>query len=218
MSLTPSETADLGGRLRAARQARSIGVRELSRRLDVSASMISQIETGRVMPSVNTLYAITSELGISLDQLFGDADAGPAQEGSPAHTAPVVPGALPDGGAEIVQRAANRRHLTFGSGVRWELLTVHPEPNVEFLQVTYEIGSESAPADLLSRHGGHEYGYVQEGRLGVTVGFDTHELEAGDSISFSSSIPHRLFNLLEDRATTAVWVVVGRRGDPLETP
>jgi mannose-6-phosphate isomerase-like protein (cupin superfamily) len=63
------------------------------------------------------------------------------------------------------------------------------------------------------RHGGTEYGVVIEGRLGVTVGFETFTLEPGDSISFDSSIPHRLFNMLSDRATRAIWVVVGRRGD-----
>jgi quercetin dioxygenase-like cupin family protein len=63
------------------------------------------------------------------------------------------------------------------------------------------------------RHSGHEYGTVVEGTLGVTVGFETHELQAGDSISFDSSTPHRLFNA-GDVTAIAIWVVVGRGGDP----
>lgn len=50
----------LGARIRAARVARGIGVRELGRRVDCSGSLISQIERGRVNPSVNTLYAISA--------------------------------------------------------------------------------------------------------------------------------------------------------------
>ena len=44
---------DLGKRLREAREGRNIGLRELARRLGVSPSLISQIETGKSEPSIN---------------------------------------------------------------------------------------------------------------------------------------------------------------------
>lgn len=70
----------LGSRLREARLGAKLGVRELARRLEVSASLISQIELGRVVPSVSTLYALTNALGISMDSLF--AAEGQAADGS----------------------------------------------------------------------------------------------------------------------------------------
>jgi mannose-6-phosphate isomerase-like protein (cupin superfamily)/DNA-binding XRE family transcriptional regulator len=228
------ESANIfGGRLRAERERQGIGVRELSRRLEVSASMISQIERGRVMPSVNTLYSITTALGISLDELFGagDADGGEGGAGAPNGLVPSAAGGGARGGARSggasgagasatiarraspVQRHDSRQSLALGSGVRWELLTSEPHSDVDFLRTIYEPGSESAPADALMRHSGHEYGSVLEGRLHLTVGFETFELEPGDSVSFDSSTPHRLFNV-GDRTAVAIWVVVGRRGDP----
>src|SRR5688572_9452903 len=48
--------AEKGDRLRAGRLARGLSVRGLAERLDVSPSLISQVETGRARPSVNTLY------------------------------------------------------------------------------------------------------------------------------------------------------------------
>lgn len=165
--------------------------------------MISQIERERVMPSVNTLYSITSVLGISLDELFGGTPGTAASGAEPGE--PHGPG--------WVQRAADRQSLTLGSGVHWELLTSEPGTAVEFVRATYAVGGESTPPDALVRHNGHEYGTVVEGVLGVTVGFETHELGAGDSISFDSSTPHRLFNAGTVPAT-AFWVVVGRVGDP----
>jgi mannose-6-phosphate isomerase-like protein (cupin superfamily) len=63
------------------------------------------------------------------------------------------------------------------------------------------------------RHSGYEYGHVVSGRLGVTIGFDTYELGPGDSISFDSTMPHRLFTVGREPAH-AIWFVVGRRGDP----
>src|SRR5581483_10251278 len=49
---------------------------ELARRVGVSASMLSQVETDRTRPSVSTIYAIATELGISIDALLSDRDVG----------------------------------------------------------------------------------------------------------------------------------------------
>jgi transcriptional regulator with XRE-family HTH domain/quercetin dioxygenase-like cupin family protein len=49
---------------------RGISVRGLARDIGVSASLISQIETDKSQPSVSTLYAITTALGISIEDLF----------------------------------------------------------------------------------------------------------------------------------------------------
>jgi transcriptional regulator with XRE-family HTH domain len=48
--------------------------RELARRLGLSASMISQMESGLSKPSVGTLYAIVTELDISLDRVIRGQD------------------------------------------------------------------------------------------------------------------------------------------------
>ena len=52
-----------------------MSVRELARRLTLSPSLISQIERGKATPSVATLYAITTELKMSLDELFSEQPA-----------------------------------------------------------------------------------------------------------------------------------------------
>ena len=64
---------NIGTRLRALREARGIGLREAARQLDVSASFLSQLETGKSQPSVSTLYSLTRLLDVSIDQLFDDA-------------------------------------------------------------------------------------------------------------------------------------------------
>jgi len=65
----------IGQRLREARVERGMSVRGLARAVDVSASLISQIETGKSSPSVSTLYAITTALQISIEDVFGDPAA-----------------------------------------------------------------------------------------------------------------------------------------------
>src|SRR5580765_6256699 len=64
---------DLGQRLRAAREQKNIGLRELARRLGVSASLISQIETGKTEPSINTLFAMVSELELPVNEIVFDS-------------------------------------------------------------------------------------------------------------------------------------------------
>jgi transcriptional regulator with XRE-family HTH domain len=81
---------DLGRRLREAREEKKIGLRELARRLGVSASLISQIETGKTEPSIKTLFAMVSELELSVNEIVFDSkrDTGPAV-GQPAENGPV---------------------------------------------------------------------------------------------------------------------------------
>ena len=224
LSFSSDEHDGVGGRLRRERQRRKIGLRELARRLGVSPSLISQIETGKSKPSVATLYAIVTELDVSLDDLLGDgsrfpsakraADDRPIRASSPAEPAPTEP-------LGLVQAAGARKVINLESGVRWERLTATSDPDVDFLYVVYEPGGASSPAQTLMRHSGKEYGFVISGRLEVSIGFDEYELGPGDSIAYDSTIPHRL-RTLGDEPVHAIWFVVGRRaaleGEAVTTP
>jgi transcriptional regulator with XRE-family HTH domain len=204
-----SEANGLGARLRAIRLARGLGVRELARRLEVSPSAISQIETGKIQPSVRTLYALAAEFGVSMNEALFDGDAARSDSTPAAETSPAAAASSP---GVAVQRADGRRAITMSSGVRWERLLVWSDDDVEFMEATYEPGGASSPNGAFVRHSGHEFGLVLSGTLHVTVGFDEFVLAPGDSITFPSSTPHRLSN---DGAETvrAIWVVRGRRGD-----
>jgi transcriptional regulator with XRE-family HTH domain len=204
-----SEADGLGARLRAIRLERGLGVRELARRLDVSPSAISQIETGKIQPSVRTLYALAAEFGVSMNEALFDesstrTEGAGSTEAGQAAVAP-APGLA-------VQRADGRRAITLSSGVRWERLMVWADDDTEFMEATYEPGGASSPNDAFVRHSGTEFGLVLSGTLRVTVGFDEFVLGPGDSITFPSSTPHRLAND-GDVTVRAVWVVRGRRGD-----
>lgn len=216
------EPETIGRRVREERLRQQIGVRELARRVGVSASLISQVELGKASPSVGTLYAIVNELGLSLDELLLDPSDkrrrpaatrrdGARRAGASAVSEPSEEAA--SGRFDPVVRRGSGKAIELASGVRWERLTPRTPQDVDFLGVVYEVGGESCAEDSLMRHSGSEYGHVLTGRLGVTVGFDTYELGPGDSISFESTMPHRLFNLGSD-PVEAIWFVVGRRGDP----
>jgi transcriptional regulator with XRE-family HTH domain len=209
------EHPPVGERLRAARHERRLSLRSFADRLGVSPSLISQIENGRARPSVNTLYAMAGELGVSIDDLlFTERERG--SPGAPAPENGVSRDAGPDHETTgPVQRSADRKQIRLASGVVWERLTTSSEGDIEFLKVTYEVNGASSPVSEFQRHGGHEWGYVLQGSLGVTIGFEDYELGPGDSVSLDSTTPHRLSN----RGTEpvhAIWFVLGRRSIELD--
>jgi transcriptional regulator with XRE-family HTH domain len=196
---------ELGSRIRAERERLQISLRELARRIDVSPSLISQIERGLAMPSVSTLWLLTTELGLTIDELFSSSER-----------AASAPGAMPNAAVNSphgpVQRRQDRKRIGLAGGVVWERLTAQPDEDVDFLHVVYQPGAESCPPDQMFRHGGKEYAYVLSGRLGLQIGFESYELEAGDSVSFSAQMPHRLWAIGSDPAI-AIWVVINRTND-----
>jgi transcriptional regulator with XRE-family HTH domain/quercetin dioxygenase-like cupin family protein len=199
------EAPSLGLRLRAERVRRDVSLRQLARQVGVSASMISQIETGKSRPSVRTLYAITTALGLSLEGLFsGGAGLSPSV---PAQLAEAV-GGTPVGAVAIAQafgafagrrlgplvRPGERPQLQLESGVTWERLGQLPHTDVDFLLARYPPGAASSADGERMRHTGCEYGYLLAGELVVVLGFDELVMQPGDAVSFESSVPHAYRN------------------------
>lgn len=202
--------AQLGQRIRTARLEQGIGVRELARRVDCSASMISQIEKGLTKPSVSTLYSISRALGFSTDSLIAGADPLPARQPRSAHQrASRSSGAASPRRAPVVLRPDERRVINLERGVRWELLTPLPETSAEFMEVTYGVGGGSTDDDHAIRHNGREYSVILQGQLSVQIGFEEYTLAPGDSMAFDSTIPHRFWNAGRV-PVRAIWFVEDR--------
>jgi transcriptional regulator with XRE-family HTH domain len=210
VSSNEGEWGVVGERLRLAREERGVSVRELSRRVDVSASHVSQVERGLASFSVRALYNVVNELGISMDSLFepvvpGGVESLPLQADDLA--ALTMDTSLEEAG--IVLRRPERPTISLSSGPRWERLTAKPESKAEFIDVIYAPAPGAEPPQDFVRHNGREYGVIVRGSLNVQVGFGTALLNEGDSIAFDSSIPHRFWNDT-DIEVQAIWFVLDR--------
>lgn len=200
----PLSIENVGRRLREQRERRKMSLRELARRIELSPSAISQIETGKSLPSVSTLYAIVTELGVSLDGLFEQGAVAPAER------PPAKPPVTAD--RAVVQPGTSRTAIEFESGVRWEQLAESPEGGTDFLYVVYDVGGTTSRGGGFMQHAGREFGLVLSGTLEVVVGSETHLLGPGDSISYASTTPHSLRNA-GAAPVHGVWVVIGRGAD-----
>lgn len=213
-----SGVPQVGQRIREERLKRGLSLRGLARAVGVSASLVSQIETGKSQPSVSTLYAITSTLGISVQDVFEaaaitvtDLDAmleHAVGETGPPTTVLQALSAPPTGRLGPVVHEEERQVLRLDSGVTWERLGRLPPHDVDFLLVTYAPGGSSSSTGTLMRHAGSEYGVLLRGELVLTLAFEEMTLRAGDSISFESSTPHRYRNDGSAEAV-GVWFVSG---------
>ena len=214
----------IGEKLRAIRQRQKISLRELAKRASISASMLSQIETGKAYPSVRSIYSIAAALDLPVDYFFPEQDGGPAQADNedPVVTDEMTASdmreatinrafdemstetALSEAVISHALHAKERPSIVLKGGVTWSRLTAGSEPNIEFLEIVYTCGAASG--ETMSHHTGREFGLILEGELVVQLGFKEMTLQAGDSIVFESMTPHRLINK-SSNPMRALWVI-----------
>ena len=219
----PQHAREIGEKLRSIRQERQMSLRTLAKNAEVSASMLSQIETGKVFPSVRSLYGIASALAVSVDYFFPEPGNHQGPESANAGetgvlTASEMRDARLNGSTGIatefprpvqpsspIVHANSRPTIDLKGGVSWSRLTAFAENGAEFLEINYAPGAMSGVN--MSHHEGREFGLILEGELVVELGFESYSLRAGDSIIFESTTPHRLINKGNGQ-TKAIWVVL----------
>ena len=223
--MNPQHARAIGEKLRAIRQEHEMSLRKLANKAEISASMLSQIETGKVFPSVRSLYSIAAALSVSIDYFF------PEQGGN--HTTPenldISAGEMTasemrdsrlrgetENAAEFprhvqshlpIVHAHSRPMIELKGGVSWARLTALAENGAEFLEITYAPGAMSG--ENMSHHEGREFGMILEGELVIELGFESYTLCVGDSIIFESTTPHRMANKRNGQMR-AIWVVLSR--------
>jgi transcriptional regulator with XRE-family HTH domain len=162
----------IGERIRRLRLKRSMGLVELGRHTGLSASFLSQLETGRVVPTLRNLARISIVFGRDLSYFF-------EPEPHPLFR---------------VHRRSERVRLP-QSGVDdptyyfESLAYMVPDRQLdpyfaEFVPV--RKGTEIRP----HVHPGYEFLYLLQGELEIRHGDRTHALEAGDSVYFDAATPH----------------------------
>ncbi|MGW9113750.1 helix-turn-helix domain-containing protein [Microbacterium sp. NPDC055683] len=165
-------TAAVGRALAAARADAGMSMRELARRAEVSQPFLSQVERGRAIPSILTLYRIAEALGLSPRALMprtGDVRAG----------------------ARIVRSAEGVRMAVSESpdAARARLLTAGGDHRLEVVEYDVAPGQDLGDA---FRSAGEMTVYVLSGELIVDVeGEATATLAAGDAVSHDAALPHR---------------------------
>jgi len=173
-------SADIGRRLRAIRKRKGISLREIAEQCGLSISFISLFERGLSNVAVDKLRGLASAYGTTIGELLAPEGESPQRRVKPAE----------------------RPCLETG-GVRIENLSLGPLRLMEPQLFTVEPGAGSEEAYT---HDGEEFLFVMEGCFDVWLDEKEHyRLEAGDSLCFASSVPHRWTNLGEE-PSRVLWV------------
>lgn len=167
----------LGAAIRQLRISRGLKVVDVAKATGLTSSLISQVEHSKIAPSIETLKKIAAALDTPLGTLFVD---------SPASERVVVNRSTP------VVHPDERKRLSPGKGVVFQLLNPDMSGPLEFIYNTYEPGASTGNRQYT--HPGTECGLVLQGQLLVTIDDEEYLLNAGDSITFSSERPHSKSN------------------------
>lgn len=161
----------VAGRLREIRLRHGLSQRKLARQAGVANATISQIEAGKLNPTVSMLKKVLDGVPIRLSEFFSDepenADRIFFRAGELTEIA--------DGGVSFLQVGANLRNRS-----------------IQFLRECYQPGAGTGKHAIV--HDGEECGLVLKGRLQVTVGTRSSVLSAGDAYYFKSNQPHSFLN------------------------
>ncbi len=161
----------IGERLRALRLRRGLSQRQLARQASVANATISQIEAGKLNPTVGMLKRVLDGIPINLSEFFGDEPERPDRFFFRADELTEIA----DGGVSYLQVGANLSNRA-----------------IQFLRERYRPGAGTGRHAI--RHEGEECGIVLAGRLAVTVGEASAILRAGDAYYFRSTEPHSFHN------------------------
>jgi transcriptional regulator with XRE-family HTH domain len=160
----------VGSRIKAIRKEHGLTLEELSLKCGVSKSMLSQIETESVNPTIATVWKIASGLGIEFRALLEGKEE-------------------PSGAIHITRRnAATILDLADG---KVHLIVLSPLEMVDDLE-TYLLQMDAgAVLDSRPHHPGcEEYLTVLEGKLEITAGEHTEKLGAEDYVIYAADVPH----------------------------
>jgi transcriptional regulator with XRE-family HTH domain len=162
----------IGERIKRLRLKKSMGLVELGKHTGLSASFLSQLETGRVVPTLRNLARIAMVFSKDLAYFFEN-------EPHPMfrvhrHKERVR---LPQTGVETP--------TYYFESLGYMVPDRHMDPYfAEFIP----LAAETEPKPHL--HQGYEFLYVMDGELSIRHGDQEVTLEAGDAVYFDAGTPH----------------------------
>ena len=162
----------LGARLREERNRVGMSLRELGAASGLSTTTVHQIESGRGSPSLATLQALASTLGVPLGALFESQATEEA--------------------AAILLPAGDRPRASVPRGSLGRLASGLPGQRVRGVLLTLAPGGDTGQDTMT--HPGHELVFGLSGRCVYEVAGREYWVGPGDSLVLDSRQPHRAQN------------------------
>jgi len=177
---------DLGRRIKRIRLSKGMTLMDVAKAVGCSVGLLSQIETGKVSPSLKTLFGIAACLRVPVGSLFDE---------SLRREKPV-----------FIKASERSKEATIFEGLNVENIVasdVGTDGEVKVVWATLEAGASTG--EIPHTHPGKEIGIILKGKAEVVIGEERYQLGPGDSIYFQADIPHTWRNV-GDEQVESIWV------------
>lgn len=180
-----TQAADLlGNTIRSLRIKKGYTLEEVAQRAELSAAMISKVESGQTNPSINSLRAISEALGVPVAYLFSQELT--QDEDKVSH---------------------NSKQIYSFAGVTYTVVLTLQEKGTKLFYFEAEPGAERGSLRIPHfPHDGFEQGIVLSGRIEMTVAHKVYELGPMDTIAFPALLQHGWRNPGPETCR-AVWAI-----------
>ncbi len=176
----------LGNRIKKKREGLGLLVKELSSKIGMTPSLISQIERGKAFPSIVTLKKISDVLRTTVGELIGEHD---------------------NLSRHPLLKSTERRFVKKNKkGTSLHMLSYHdPSKQIEpyIIQFTKKSNSKGI---MTSNYPGQEFCYVLKGKIEAIVDNQKYELNDGDGFYFNSKQSH-LFKNISGIDAEMLWII-----------
>jgi len=189
------EGLKIGQRVKDLRQKQNYTLQDIAAKTGLAKSLLSEVESGEVVPHVSTLLKLAKVLNVGMASFFEDA--------------------------EISERVSVTRR---GERVRIKRRPHHREGEVDYVYESLETRKpgkhmepflvEFMPMEttemVFTSHEGEEFHYVLDGKLEFRTDDRVEVLEPGDAIYFDSEQNHSFRSLIKkpSKAIVVVWAKI----------
>jgi transcriptional regulator with XRE-family HTH domain len=175
--------AHVGSRVKMHRQSNHLTLKQLAEKVGCTDAYLSQVENGRVSPSIANLKKIADALHTKIADFFVESESD----------------------EPVVLRPDQRTLITLD---RWNariqsLVVNHKNKRMHPFFTTIEPGGGSHG---LYSHVGEEFGIVLKGQLEIELDGTAHLVREKESFYYNSSQPHSWTNPGTE-VTEVVWVI-----------
>jgi len=176
----------MGKRIKRKRESLGFQMKELSTRIGVTPSLISQIESGKAYPSIVTLKKVADALRTTVGELIGENE---------------------DLDHHPLLKSNERRFVKENKkGTSLHLLSYHdPSKQIEPYIIQFDKNADSEGI-MTSNFPGQEFCFVLKGSFEATVNEKEYKLSNGDGFYFNSNHPHQFKNI-SGKEAEILWVI-----------
>ena len=175
----------LGERIKRKRESLKMHLSDLSKKVGITASALSQIENAKAFPSIVTLKTIAESLYTTVGELIGENET--------LTKNPLI-------------KSGELKYVKVNTCGTTLFLLSHHDYGKQMEPYMLKFIDNSDSSEIMSEHPGQEFIYILEGKLLMTLENNQYVLEKGDNFYYNSNIRHHIKNI-GNTSATILWII-----------